>query len=174
MDRYVLAKIIQAIGKVEARKMLQKVIFLIETKTGEELAGDYTLHLYGPYSRSVADETDRLVQGDILSEDRKAVPWGTQYSYELTEDGAKAIDEYEADAANTASKNKAEQVAEQAKALASKELWHLELASTMAYFRKRKNCTWEDAVKKAAEFKRVVPGARVLEEAVGIAREWCG
>ncbi|MFW5869816.1 MAG: hypothetical protein ACOCVI_02855 [Planctomycetota bacterium] len=173
MDGYVLAKIVQKIGEVDARKRLQKVIFLLETKTKTDLAGDYTLHLYGPYSRGVADETDRLVQGDILSEERQAVPWGTQYSYKLAEHGTEAIREFEDDPANADSKEFAEEIAEQAKMLAENDLWHLELASTMAYFRKIKSCNWEDAVQKAAEFKRVDAKAPVLEDAGKLAQEWC-
>jgi uncharacterized protein YwgA len=172
MNDYVLAKIVQKIGAVDARKRLQKVIFLLETKIGTDLAGDYTLHLYGPYSRDVADETDRLVQGHILDEERMAVPWGTQYSYKLAEHGTEAIEEFENDPANANSKQFAEKIATQAKTLAENDLWHLELASTMAYFRK-KGCEWEDAVQKAAEFKRVTPGAPVLDPARKLAQEWC-
>jgi uncharacterized protein YwgA len=157
MTRYQLAKLVAWAGTLNSRKRLQKVVFLLQA-SGCPFDAEYTLHRYGPYSQEVARLSDEMVQVGLLEESSDPNPVGVQYSYTLT---AKAVNE----AAELDRTPKGKQLAAQlaayenkAKELLSTELWLLEVASTVVYFRQQGH-GWPESVERTCKFKSLDPSS---------------
>jgi hypothetical protein len=153
MEKYPLAKLVQwsGSGGVAGRKRLQKVIFFLQ-KAGCPFGADYTLHHYGPYSRDVAETCDELVASGLLEEKPEMNTVGTQYTYKVAATGEAALTQTEQRFSDRASALNAFQSL--AKELLQKDLWELELGSTILYFHE-KSSDWDEAVRRACEFKKV-------------------
>lgn len=152
MTRYQIAKIVSWAGTLQARKRLQKVVYLLQS-AGCPLEADYSLHHYGPYSEELARLTDEMVRQSLLEEQSSEQSQGKQYSYRLSIAAAKEITELEATESGGLSALKIAKFENRAKAYLSEDLKQLEYASTIVYFR-RQGEEWEAAVAKAATFKR--------------------
>jgi uncharacterized protein YwgA len=154
MDKYRLAKLVQwsGSGGVVGRKRLQKVVYFLQ-KAGCPFCADYTLHHYGPYSRDVAEGCDELVAAGFLAEQAEINGVGTQYTYRVSADaGTSAIAQTEGRSdIRTESFAAFRPLAEE---LLKKELWELELGSTILYFHEKLS-NWDEAVRRACEFKKV-------------------
>lgn len=155
-------------GTLRARKRMQKVVYLLQA-AGCPLGADYRLHRFGPYSQEVAQLSDELAGLGVLQEERIENTAGQQYNYTLTEEGAKAL----ADAERTPSAKEMRAAMagfeEQARQLFSADLRELEVASTMAYFR-RQGCDWPAAREKTCRFKSLRPEDPAVQNAEGLAR----
>lgn len=152
MNRYRLAKLTAWAEVLQARKRLQKVVFLLQA-AGCPLDFEFTLHRYGPYSQEVARLSDEMVRGGLLEESVGQNTMGYQYSYQVPESTKRQIAELEA---GSDGRKWAAQLApfeDLAKALLKADLKQLEYASTIAYFR-RKGLDWPASVDKACAFKR--------------------
>lgn len=152
MNRYQLAKLTGWAEVLQARKRLQKVVFLLQT-AGCPLNFDFTLHRYGPYSQEVARLSDEMVRSGLLEESVGQNAMGCQYSYRLPESTKQQIAELEA---SSDGQKWAEQIAPfegLARELLTADLRQLEYASTIAYFR-RKGLAWPASIDKACAFKR--------------------
>ena len=165
MTRYQLARLVEwSGGKLETRKRLQKVVFLLQA-AGCPFDVRYTLHLYGPYSRDVAELTDQMVQANLLDEKEGGNSRGGRtFSYELSEgarDQLKEFDELPDDSHRF--KNLARRL------LRDTSLQQLEYGATVAYFRGHGK-SWEDAQGSAAKFKHEEPDGAVMREATALAR----
>ena len=135
------------------RKRLQKVVYLLQA-AGCPLSADYTLHHYGPYSQEVARLSDEMTQSDLLEEESEPNRVGLQYSYDLTEHAKKRLAELEA---TPQGEQMAEELApfkEKAKELLKTDLWALEVASTMVYFRQQGH-DWLESVERTCKFKSI-------------------
>lgn len=80
-----VARLVHACGKIDGRKKLQKIVYLLQ-QMGHE--GDFPqefgyLH-YGPYSRQLSSEVDYLSSGDDGLLHEEEMPAGTNRSYSYT------------------------------------------------------------------------------------------
>jgi uncharacterized protein len=166
MDKYALAKLVQWAGEggIQGRKRLQKVVYFLQ-HAGCPTEADYFLHYYGPYSRDVAETCDQLVSSGLLEEHA-----GTEYAYTLTNPGRAALAQTDERLGDRARRVEAFQPL--AAELVAQNLWHLELGSTILFFRQQ-GADWDAAVQKACTFKRIdsctnpaVAHARALAERV--------
>lgn len=171
MTRYQLAKLVKWAGTLHSRKRLQKVVFLLQAG-GCPFDAEYTLHHYGPYSQEVARLSDEMVQVGLLNEESEQNQVGLQYSYDLPDSVEKEIAELEGTAKGKKMAAHLSPFEAQAKELLNKtDLWLLEVASTMVYFRKKGN-TWPDAVERTCNFKKLTANAGVVKKAEGLAHQF--
>jgi uncharacterized protein YwgA len=172
MTRYQLAKLVEWAGTLNSRKRLQKVVFLLQA-AGCPLDADANLHHYGPYAPELARLSDEMVQVGLLEETSEQNPVGVQYSYALTERTSKELAELEQ---TPKGKKLAQQLApyeEKAKDLLKTDLWLLEVASTVVYFRQQGH-DWPDSVERTRKFKNLDPSSnpKFLKEVEELARQF--
>ena len=168
MNTYALAKFIAEADGVDSRKRLQKAVFLLQV-AGCKLGADFFLHLYGPYSYDVAAATDGLAKAGILEEKPELQPWGQQYSYAITGQGRKVLEECEKTPEGQKTLKSVSRHLNLFKKLNQVPLWTLELGSTIAFYRVRGGLEWGKAREKTAELKKATPGD--LGEAERLAKE---
>ena len=165
MTRYQLAKLIQWAETLKTRKRLQKVVFLLQA-AGCPFDAEFYLHHYGPYSEEVARLTDEMTRKGLLEETAETAPGGSKYSYRLEAAALQQLIDLEQ---TEEGKSWAEQMAvyeAKAKKLLQQDVKDLEYASTILYFRVQGEA-WDEAVEKAAQFKRT-PAVR---KALSLAQE---
>ena len=168
MTKYQLAKLVEWAGRLKTRKRLQKVVYLLQA-AGCDLGADFRLHYYGPYSEEVASVTDDLVRKNFLSEQPQGNVAGMQYEYALTDLAKDQLAEAES---RTGGKKAAEAMApfeQLARKLLRKDLKELEVAATIAYF-KRKEANWQKAVESACRFKSLPAESSVVRTATELAK----
>ena len=151
MTRYQLAKIVSWAGDLQARKRLQKVVYLLQS-AGCPLRAEFSLHHYGPYSEELARLTDEMVRQSLLEEQSSEHSQGKQYSYRLSAAAAREITDLEATKPGQVWAGELAGFEAMAKQLLAEDLKQLEYASTIVYFRNQDN-DWEAAVAKAETFK---------------------
>jgi len=175
MNNYALAELVSSVDHVDARKRLQKCIFLLQ-EAGCGLDAAYYLHLYGPYSRDVSSATDLLVSEGILEEKRGTHElWGVQYSYRVTDDGRNRLKQYKETSDGQREWNNLQPFMDKFAQLAEEDLWILELASTMGFFFRHKGLPWPQAKIHTRRFKNVSPArVKCLDEAEKLARDAIG
>lgn len=172
MNMYALTKLISSVEFVDARKRLQKAVFLLQ-QAGCDLGAEYFLHFYGPYSRDVAEATDQLAAEGILLETPQTQAYGSpQYSYSVTPRGREVLGNYERSPEGAEAVKGIRPHLERFQRLNGVPLWTLELAATIVFYHSQGELEWEDAEKKTAEFKQVAPNASVLREASELARQF--
>jgi len=169
MRAYALAKLIQVAGGVDARTRLQKCIFLLQ-EAGLDFGASYSLHYYGPYSRDVAETTDRLAQADILEETMASHQLGERYSYRVTSSGAGLLDAVETSPEEKKALEAMNPFFDLINRLGSEPLRNLELAATMVFFHRHGPFDWETAKARTAKFKNENEEA-ALSQAEKLARE---
>jgi hypothetical protein len=165
MTAFELAKIVHWAGTLKTRKRLQKVVYLLQA-SGAPIAADYTLHHYGPYTSDVAHLTDQMVQTGLLEEQAGSNGIGNQFSYTLSAVAAKQLAELEKNAKVNAPLAPFEKTA---KMLLNTDLKDLEIAATVAYFRKQGK-EWTDAVQSAAQFKSIPADGPLMGRARALAQ----
>lgn len=168
MDRFQFATIVSWAGAqgLQGRKRLQKVIYFLQA-AGCELDSHFSLHHYGPYSRSVADVCDEMVAEGLIEESKATNTVGSSYNYIMKPDTAAFLQQ-----ANLQQKNRAEMMARfknLGAQLLVEDLWTLELGSTVLYFRSQ-NQTWEAALASACLFKNVKVENRQSQAAFDLAQ----
>ena len=168
MTRYQLAKIVSWAGNLQARKRLQKVVYLLQS-AGCPLDAEFSLHHYGPYSEELARLTDEMVRQSLLVEQSLEYSQGQQFSYQLSPLAADAITSLEATESGRMSALEIKAYEARAKALLGEDLRRLEYASTIVYFHRQGN-DWVQAVDKATEFKRTP----AVSEALPLAQQIVG
>lgn len=178
MNPYELVKFIETVGGVDARKRLQKCLYLLRAKgcrlDSKDDAG-YYLHLYGPYSPVVADLTNDLTQAKVLEETESPnAQVGATFSYRITEKGRELVQKYESTPGGKDAKERLEQSLDVMKQLRKVDLRTLELASTIAFYRIQGNSSWEEAKSKTATFKKVLETSSAMNKAFELAREILG
>jgi hypothetical protein len=153
MTRYQLAKLVDWAGTLHNRKRLQKVVFLLQAARCP-FDAEYTLHHYGPYSQEVARLSDEMVQAQLLKEESQPNQVGLQYSYHLTDRAKASLAELEATPEGKQMAAPLVPFEQQAKELLGTDLWELEVASTLVYFRQQGH-EWEDSVERTCKFKNL-------------------
>jgi hypothetical protein len=170
MNRYQLAKLVEwAGGELRSRKRLQKVVYLLES-AGVELGASFILHHYGPYSYDVAALSDEMVRTGLLEETPEQFPTVTQYSYSLPEKTKELIAHFEADESKNITVKNTAKFKNLAIRLLKEDLRKLELASTLAYFKKN-GSDWDQAVDRACKFKNVDRESQQIADAEHLAKE---
>lgn len=165
MQRFPLAKLVDwsGSGGIAGRKRLQKVVYFLQS-AGCPFDAEYTLHRYGPYSRDVSECCDELVSAGLLVETTCSNSVGREFSYGLTAKGRTALaltgPRLEKDMAGFESL---------AKELIAEDLWKLELGSTIL-FCWYKVGDWDQAVRQACDFKKVLPEATGKPPAIELAK----
>jgi uncharacterized protein YwgA len=165
MTRYQLAKLVSWAGRVDARKRLQKVVYLLQA-AGCPLEADFFLHHYGPYSQDVARLTDEMVRANLLREEEEPLSQGSRYSYRLPESVEEQLSTSETTPHGKHGLERMEPFESIAKRLFHEDLRMLEYASTIVYFHQQTN-EWQEAVAKAERFK----GTSAVRSALSIAQE---
>ncbi len=169
MHAYHLIKLVQWAGKLQSRKRLQKVVYLLQASGCPELNADYILHHYGPYSFDVASMTDQLVRMNLLHETAESTGVGTQYSYKVSEGGAQTLQQFEA---SEQGKSLSSFCAREAKAkeLLGLGMGDLEYGSTMLYFY-RQTRDWQTAVAKTCAMKKLDASSAACKSALQVAQK---
>lgn len=172
MTRYQLVKLVEWAGTLHTRKRLQKVVFLLQA-AGCPYDAEYTLHHYGPYSQEVARLSDEIVQARLLKEESQRNQVGLQYSYYLTDHAKANLAELEATPEGKRMVAPLIPFEQPARALLGTDLWELEVASTLVYFRQQRH-DWQDSVERTCKFKNLTPEARksFLKKVEELAREF--
>jgi uncharacterized protein YwgA len=170
MTRYQLAKLVEWAGTLNSRKRLQKVVFLLQS-AGCPFEAEYTLHHFGPYSQEVARLSDEMVQLDLLAETAQQNQVGVQYSYALTDNAAGEMSQLEKNPEGKKLAKPLTPFEAKAKELLDTDLWRLEVASTMVYFRKQ-GYSWPESVERTCKFKNLKPSTGVVTKAEGLAQEF--
>lgn len=172
MTRYQLVKLVEWAGILSSRKRLQKVVYLLQS-AGCAIESDYTLHHYGPYSQEVARLSDEMVQLNFLAENSKPNQVGMQYSYNLTDHAKKAIADLEKTIEGKTLKEQLAPFEEKAKELLNTDLWLLEVASTLVYFR-RQGIAWPESLDQTCKFKNIDPAGhkKFIGKVEGLARQF--
>jgi len=172
MTRYQLAKLVEWAGTLNSRKRLQKVVFLLQA-SGCPFDADYTLHHYGPYSQEVARLSDEMVQVGLLEETSEANQVGMQYSYDLTENAAKDVAELDQTPKGKKLAAQLTPYEKKAKELLNTDLWLLEVASTLVYFRQQGH-DWPESVERTCKFKSLDPSSntKFLKKVEELARQF--
>lgn len=169
MTKLELARLIDLAGKLQTRKRLQKVVYLLQAG-GCELNVDYTLHHYGPYSQDVALLTDKMVREGLIVEDVSENAMGREYSYTLSERAKNQLENFlESHARDILFRNINQHETLARQLLEEADLRKLEYAATIAYFRKLHK-SWAEARATAAEFKKQRPESHPMEQAEELAR----
>jgi hypothetical protein len=170
MTRFQLAKLVEWAGELNSRKRLQKVVFLLQA-SGCPFEAEYILHHYGPYSQEVGRLSDEMVQAGLLEETSEPNQVGVQFSYKLTKSASEEMEKLAKNPQGKKLSKPIEPYADKAKELLQTDLWLLEVAATMAYFRKQGN-SWPESVERTRKFKNLKAGTDVLKKAEGLAHQF--
>jgi hypothetical protein len=83
-----LLRLIDSLDKVEGRKKLQKIVYILKAR-GHDFPQHFGYLHYGPFSSEVAAEIDSLVSGDLIDERGEGQPYKA-YVY-TAQDSARAL-----------------------------------------------------------------------------------
>jgi uncharacterized protein YwgA len=168
MDRFQLAKLADWAGPtgLNGRKRLQKVVYFLQ-RSGCPLNSEFMLHLYGPYSRDVANVCDDMVAAGLLSVTIDQGQSGSKYCYRLPDHTKEILRESEK---RNPERNVAmEPFRDRAIELLGLNTGDLELGSTVLFFQEQVK-DWESAHQLACEFKKVPPDSVVAKGALDLAK----
>jgi uncharacterized protein YwgA len=169
MTKYQLAKLVDWAGTLRTRKRLQKVVYLLQA-AGCPLEADYGLHHFGPYSPDVAQLTDEMAQAGLLEETRESNGVGRQYSYRLTDRARQQLAALEENPQGRAWAEPLAGFEARARQLLRTDVRELEIAATIAYFRRQDN-DWSSALEKTSRLKNLSADSPLLRTAEALARQ---
>jgi uncharacterized protein YwgA len=141
---YVLLELLDRLGGVQGRKKLQKLAYIAKLE-GAPLDDEFFFHYYGPYSSGLASRVDQLVEGKLLAEKAHAlaVAEGVEYGYEATDAAREFLDAVRPNVPE-AFRQAMERGIGRAAALKDRDVFELELASTLLYWRNKVH-SWDEA-----------------------------
>jgi hypothetical protein len=168
MTKYQIAKLVQWGGTVRSRKRMQKVVYLLQF-AGCPFDADFELHLHGPYSQDVAGLTDQMTAQGLLKETTASTPSGEQYNYELTELADTSLRDLESHPGGYPPAGEIAPFEGLATRLLDMDPGMLELASTIAFFR-RQGKPWSEALERTCRFKNLSENSSSLQQALELAR----
>lgn len=87
MKKYLILKSLNMVEKIDGRKKIQKIIYLINNKMSNVFS-DYRFYLYGPYSDQLFYELQNLNDDEIINE----ISNTQSYSYMITNKGKEFLD----------------------------------------------------------------------------------
>lgn len=170
---YALLELIDRLGGVQGRKRLQKLAFIAKL-AGMPLDESFFFHYYGPYSGGLASRVDQLVDRKQLDENARTLATvdGVEYGYQLTD----VAREFLAQARKRVPDDFAkalERGISRAAALKDREVFELELASTLLFWLERGHSR-EEAESITKQRKNVGSESVAFAEARTIADEIWG
>jgi uncharacterized protein YwgA len=168
MNRYQLAKIVEWAGTLRTRKAMQKVVYLLQA-AGCPLEVKFNLHHYGPYSPEVAQITDQLTREGLFLEKEIPNAAGKQFNYELTASARENLAKFEATPQGKSCAEAIQDFEKLTKDLVARDVPELEMAATVAYFR-RVEVPWPEAIQKTREFKGLPPDSALMRRAAELAK----
>lgn len=147
LDKYaMLMVLLDSVGEVQGRKKLQKVVYLLQ-EAGYPFDEDFSYHLFGPYSETLATEIDELKSLGLVQERQMPTPAGyTQYVYSLTETGRQYAHRFR-------DQLQVSGLAELARKLIKHDARTLELVATLAFLQ-RMGYAEDEATRLVRAFKR--------------------
>ena len=143
---------------------MQKVVFMLQA-AGCPLDAEFYLHHYGTYSEDVARLTDEMVRKELLEEETRPAPNGSQYSYRLPARVKQQLSELERSESGKTLAGQLAAFEAKAKTLLQADVKELEYASTILFFHEQGD-DWPEAVEKAIEFK----GTPAVRSALALAQ----
>ena len=158
MTRYQLAKLVEWAGILRSRKRMQKITFLLQA-AGCPFGADFILHRYGVYSQEVARQSDEMVQSNLLEEESEPNQVGQEFYYKLTDRAKQQIVDLEKTPKGRKMSQELAAFKETAEGLLKEDLWEIEVASTIVYFRQQ-GYEWQEAVERTCKFKNLNPSTQ--------------
>ena len=145
-----VARLVSSLGKIEGRKRVQKIVFLLKSSGSRAFDQEFLLHYYGPFSRELAGQLDFLCQAGLIEEELE----GDTYTYTPTvgEGRKPRIDELSGE------RGKPDWFA-CSQSLAQKDTNFLEALSTFVYLHTKHS--GEDRIIKK-QFRQIKPGLQGL------------
>jgi len=167
---YVLLELLDRLGGVQGRKKLQKLVYIAKLQ-GAPIEDEFFFHYYGPYSSGLASRVDQLVEAKLLDETARplAVARGAEYIYRQT-DAARTFLKKVRVSVPPRFQEAMERGISRAAELKDREVFQLELASTLLYWRD-KGHTWEEAEAITRQRKHADPDSPAFKEARKIAED---
>jgi len=169
---YLLCRFVREAEEVQGRIRMQKVVFLV----GEgdcPLFNDYFYHLRGPYSPALARTLGRLVDNGLLDEQTEDLgAERVQYHYKLSDRGGQVLERFERHQFLRGAVDLGNRYVPRFLGLASHRVRELELAATLAYWKKQ-GYSWKEAADITAELKAATQGSDELVSAKQLATEAC-
>jgi len=159
MTRYQLAKLVEWAGSLHSRKAFARRSCSFCKPRVARSTRDYTLHHLWPLFARSARLSDEMVQVGLPRRISMPNQVGVQYSYALTKNAASRWRSWKKAAREEVAKPLTPFEAK-AKELLNTDLWLLEVASTMVYFRKQ-GYSWSESVEKTCNFKNLTESAGV-------------
>lgn len=86
-----ILRLVDALGRVEGRKKLQKIVHILQAK-GHDFPQKFGYLHYGPFSSEVAAEVDALVSGELVHQEGSGQPYEA-YVYTPGESAKKLLNE---------------------------------------------------------------------------------
>lgn len=87
MKKYLILKSLNMVEKIDGRKKIQKIIYLINNRMSNAFS-DYRFYLYGPYSDQLFYELQNLNDDEVINE----ISNTQSYSYMITNKGKEFLD----------------------------------------------------------------------------------
>ncbi len=172
VDNYFLLKLIDKLGEARGRKRLQKLVYLAKLR-GCPITDQFFFHYYGPYSSDLAARVDDFVNRGLLEETPRSVgAQGTEFSYKLTEESKSRLGKADALVPGEI-RGRVEPLVNELARLANREVFELELASSVLYWRES-GVDLDEAASITAQMKRTPPDSDAFRRARTLAEEWAG
>lgn len=167
---YALLELLDRLGGVRGRKKLQKLVYIAKL-VGIPIEDDFYFHYYGPYSSELASRVDQLVEQKLLLETKRelTVADGVEYGYDVTGKWREQLDSIRPRVPDEFRRS-LERGITRAEALKGRDVFELELASTLLYWRD-KDHTWDEAEATTARRKKAEQTSDVFRQARQIAAE---
>jgi hypothetical protein len=167
VTRYQLVKLVQWAGTLNSRKRLQKVVFMLQV-AGCPMEAEYALDVIGPYSQDVRHRVDEMTQAGLLEEEFVNVD--KTYSYRLGEETQKLLADFEKTREGHKQSRSLAPYRELGCLLLKTAVEILELAGTLAYFR-RCSWNWNEPIEKTCRLKKLRPNSVAVHRAQLLARQ---
>ena len=88
LDKWILALLAYAGGKIEGATRLQKGLFMVKMEVPNSVPAEFEPSDYGPFSREIANEIGRLKEAGLIDEEKGAMGDEAQARvFKLTEEG---------------------------------------------------------------------------------------
>jgi uncharacterized protein YwgA len=155
MKKYLILKSLNMVDKIDGRKKIQKIIYLINNRMFNAFS-DYRFYLYGPYSDQLFYELQNLNDDEIINE----ISNTQSYSYKITNKGKEFLDLLEA-------KMSVEDIEkfEMVKKLNDYSSEDLEIMSSLYYISREFNeISYEEMVEELMERKPHLGEERIKED----------
>ncbi len=165
---YALLELIERLGGVQGRKRLQKLAYIAKLE-GLPLDDEFRFHYYGTYSSGLAVRVDELVADGLLVETPRALQrvGGVEYGYEVAGAASEALKTIRRTAPEPF-RERMQRGIDRAVALKGRDVFQLELATSLLYWRSMGR-SWDEAAAITQQRKNAEPDSIPFVAALEIA-----